>query len=152
MANDFNGVILLAQDSITLYKRAFGHSDLDRLVKMETDDQFYIGSISKQITAVLILREYEKGNLDLTDNIGKYLPEIVQTWTNQVTIHHLLTHTHGIVAIDKPLEFEVGTRFHYSQIGFGLLAQILEKIENSTFEEFIDTIIHPISFVPHLSS
>jgi D-alanyl-D-alanine carboxypeptidase len=133
--NHFNGVILIAKDSTIQYEKAFGYSDLKNKTKLKTADQFYIGSISKQITTVLILREYEKGNLQLSDKLDKYFPEINQPWTSQVTIHHLLTHTHGILEIDKPLEFEVGTQFHYSQIGFGLLAKILEKINNKSFEK-----------------
>ncbi|WP_193813341.1 serine hydrolase domain-containing protein [Kaistella flava (ex Peng et al. 2021)] len=132
--NNFNGVILVAKDSTIQYKKAFGYSDLGNKTELKTSDLFFIGSISKQITAVLILREYEKGNLKLTDKINKYLP-INQPWADQVTIHHLLTHTHGIVEIDQPLEFGVGTKFHYSQIGFGLLSQILEKIYHKSFEE-----------------
>lgn len=135
LSNDFNGVILVAKDSKIQYKKAFGYSDIEKKTKLKISDLFFIGSISKQITAVLILREYEKGNLQLTDKINKYLPEINQPWVNQVTIHHLLTHTHGIVEIDQPLEIEVGAKFHYSQIGFGLLSQILEKIKNKSFEE-----------------
>lgn len=133
--NHFNGVILIAKDSTIQYEKAFGYSDLKNKTKLKTGDQFYIGSISKQITAVLILREYEKGNLKLSDKLDKYFSEISQPWTRQVTIHHLLTHTHGILEIDKPLEFEVGTQFHYSQIGFGLLAKILEKINHKSFEK-----------------
>ncbi len=134
-STNFNGVILLAKDSVIQYEKAFGYSDLEKKIKLKTSDQFYIGSISKQITAVLVLREYEKGNLKLTDTIGKYLPELEQPWANTVTIHHLLTHTHGIIALDEPLEFELGAQFHYSQLGFGLLAQILEKVKHKTFEQ-----------------
>lgn len=134
-STNFNGVILLAKDSVILYKKAFGYADLENKTKMNTSNEFYIGSISKQITAVLVLKEFEKGNLNLNDKISKYLPEIEQPWAKEVTIHHLLTHTHGIVAIDEPLEFELGTQFHYSQLGFGLLAKILEKIKNKNFEK-----------------
>lgn len=134
-ANHFNGVILLAEDSIIQYEKAFGYSNLENKIKLSTNDQFYIGSISKQITAVLVLREYENGKLNLGDKINKYLPQISQPWANEVTIHHLLTHTHGIVAVDAPLESELGTQFRYSQIGFGLLAQVLERINHKSFEK-----------------
>ncbi|MBC9795094.1 serine hydrolase domain-containing protein [Sinomicrobium weinanense] len=133
--NNFNGVILLAKDSVIHYEKAFGYSDLENKIKLNITDQFYIGSISKQITAVLVLREYENGTLHLTDKLNKYLPEINQPWADEITIHHLLTHTHGIVDLNKALEFEPGTQFQYSQIGFGLLAQILEKIKEKSFEE-----------------
>ncbi|MCE7054330.1 beta-lactamase family protein [Algoriphagus sp. AGSA1] len=85
---------------------------------MEKADQFVIGSISKQITSVLVLREYEKGNLSLNDKIATYLPSIDQSWSKSVTIHHLLTHTHGVVDVNQPLGFEPGAQFQYSQLGF----------------------------------
>ena len=83
----------------------------------------------------MILREYEKGNLKLTEKISKYIPDIKKAWSKEVTLHHLLTHTHAITAIDKPLEFKLGRQFHYSQIGYGLLSKILEKIKHTSFKE-----------------
>lgn len=131
----FNGVILVATDSTVIYSKAIGFSDLQNETKLDVNDQFVIGSISKQITAIMVLREYEKGNLELDDSIGKYLTQINQPWTKQVTIHHLLTHTHGIVDLNKPLEFKQGSQFHYSQLGYELLAQILEKVTKKSFEQ-----------------
>ncbi|WKK74705.2 serine hydrolase domain-containing protein [Marivirga salinae] len=133
--NGFNGVILVTKDTTTIYSKAFGYSDLENKTPMNMENQFVIGSISKQITAVLVLREYEKGNLKLDDKIIQYLPDIKQSWANEVTIHHLLVHTHGIVDLNKPLEFELGSQFHYSQFGYELLSQILEKITGKTFNE-----------------
>ena len=131
---EFNGVILVSNDSATLYSKAIGFSDLENKIKLDLNDQFVIGSISKQITAVLILKEFEKGQIDLEGKIDKYFPEINQPWTKEVTVHHLLTHTHGIVDLNKPLEFEQGSEFQYSQLGYELLAQILEKVTEKTFE------------------
>lgn len=133
--NDFNGVILVTKDTTTIYSKAFGYSDLENKTPLNIENQFVIGSISKQITAVLVLREYEKGNLKLDDKIIQYLPNIKQPWSNEVTIHHLLVHTHGIIDLNTPLEFELGSQFHYSQFGYELLAQILEKIAGKTFNE-----------------
>ncbi|MEO6902023.1 MAG: serine hydrolase domain-containing protein [Bacteroidia bacterium] len=133
--NNFNGVVLITKDSSILYKKAIGYSDLENKILIKENDQFVIGSISKQITAVLILKEYEKGTIQLSDKISKFLPEINQSWTTKITIHHLLTHTHGIIDINKPLEFEEGSQFHYSQIGYELLAQIVEKITKKSFDK-----------------
>ncbi len=130
----FNGVILVSTDSIEIYSKSFGYSDLENEIQMKSNGQFVIGSISKQITAVLILREFEKGNLKLDDRINQYLKEINQPWSEKVTIHHLLTHTHGISDLEKPLEFEQGSQFKYSQLGYELLAEILEKVSGKTFE------------------
>ena len=92
--SNFNGVISVSTDSIDIYSKAVGYSDLESKTQIGFEDQFVIGSISKQITAVLILREYEKGNLALDDKINKYLKGINQPWSEKVTVHHLLTHTH----------------------------------------------------------
>lgn len=133
--SDFNGVVVLAQDTTIIYSKAIGFSDMEKRKRLDLQDEFVIGSISKQITAVLVLQEIEKGTLDLEDNIETYLKEIKQTWSKEVTIHHLLAHTHGIQGLEEPLAFKVGTQFQYSQIGYGLLAQILESVTNKTFEE-----------------
>ncbi len=130
----FNGVISISIDSTNIYSTAIGFSDLVDETQIDLDDQFVIGSISKQITAVLILREYEKGKIGLNDTIDKFLTEINQPWLKEITIHQLLTHTHGIIDLDKPLEFEQGSQFHYSQLGYKLLAQILLKITRKTFD------------------
>lgn len=134
IANQFNGIIQIKKGENHLYSNTFGYSDIEQKTPIQANDQFVIGSISKQITAVLVLREYENGTLKLDDKIGKYLTNINQSWKDNITIHHLLTHTHGIIAIDKPLDFEEGTAFQYSQLGYELLAQILEKITNQSFE------------------
>lgn len=133
--NEFNGIVLVTQDTISIYEKAIGYADIENKIPIKQNAQFVIGSISKQITAVLVLREYEKGTIKLEDKINQYLPEINQPWSKEVTIHHLLTHTHGIVDLNQPLEFKQGTQFHYSQLGYDLLAQILEKITQISFNE-----------------
>jgi D-alanyl-D-alanine carboxypeptidase len=133
--NSFNGIVLLTKDSAAIYTKCIGYSDLKKKTPLTINDQFVIGSISKQITAVLVLREYEKGKIALENKINRYLLDIKQPWSNAVTIHQLLTHTHGIVALDAPLEFKQGSQFHYSQLGYEILAQILEKVTGKTFEK-----------------
>jgi len=134
--NDFNGVVLLKKDNSIIYSKAIGYSDFENKTQLEHEDQFVVGSISKQFTAVLILKEYETGNIKLEDTIHQYLPGIKQAWSNDVTVHQLLTHTHGITSLNKPLEFDPGTQFHYSQLGYELLAQILEKVAQKSFQQF----------------
>ena len=133
--NNFNGVVFLTKGSEQIVSKSIGYSNLEKKISLRFEDQFVIGSISKQITAVLVLREYEKGRINLNDLIDKYLTDINQPWSKEVTIHQLLTHTHGIVALDKPLEFKAGSQFQYSQLGFELLARILEKSTGKTFEK-----------------
>jgi len=134
-AKPFHGVILISQKGETKYSKTSGYSDIDKKEVLKPNDQFVIGSISKQFTAVMVLREFDKKHLDLSTPIRKYLPELPQSWADTVTIHHLLTHTHGITRLDKPTTFQVGTQFSYSQIGYDLLAKIIEKTSGKSFAE-----------------
>jgi len=106
--NQFNGIILVTKEDQTVYQKAIGFANITTKVPLKINDQFFIGSISKQITAVLILKEVEKGRISLDDKISDYLQQINQPWAKEITIHHLLTHTHGITDINKPLAFEKG--------------------------------------------
>lgn len=130
----FNGVIRISSDSTVLYEFTNGFADAELKIQLAPEDLFVIGSISKQITAVLVLKEFENGKINLNDPIGEYLPEINQSWSEAVTIHHLLTHTHGIVDINSPLEFKEGSQFKYSQFGYELLAKVLESVTHESFE------------------
>lgn len=132
--NKLNGVVLVTFDSSVIFKKNLGYSDFDNKSPISDSSQFIIGSISKQITAVLVLREFEKGKIDLNRTIGKYLPYLTAKWKDTVTVHHLLTHTHGIVDISKDLEFKPGTQFKYSQLGYELLSKILEFKTGKTFK------------------
>ncbi|MNX88263.1 D-alanyl-D-alanine carboxypeptidase precursor [compost metagenome] len=131
----FNGILLISQKGKTKYSKIYGYSDIDKKKDLKFNDQFVIGSISKQFTAVLVLREFDKRQLDLSTPIRNYLPELTQSWADTVTVHHLLTHMHGIVQLDEPTTFKVGTQYSYSQIGYDLLAKIVEKASDKTFAE-----------------
>ncbi|MGL2993380.1 serine hydrolase domain-containing protein [Flavobacterium sp. TSSA_36] len=131
----FNGIILISQKGRTKYSKIYGYYDIDKKEPLKPNDQFVIGSISKQFTAVLVLREFDKGNIDLFSPIHKYLPELTQSWADTVTIHHLLTHMHGITQLDKPTTFKIGTQYSYSQIGYNLLAKIIERTSGKSFSE-----------------
>jgi CubicO group peptidase (beta-lactamase class C family) len=83
---------------------------------------------------VLALQELEKGNLSLQDPISKYLPRLTQSWVDSVKVYHLLNHTSGITALDKPLAFKPGTQFSYSGLlSFQLLGSIIEKTSGKSY-------------------
>ena len=132
---NFNGVIRIVKADSLIYQKCKGYSDFNKNEILKSDDHFVIGSISKQITAVLILQFYERDQLTLSDTIGQYLTDVGKEWKSRITIHQLLTHTHGITSLSNELENEPGTKFNYSQIGYDLLAKILEKITGTTFQE-----------------
>lgn len=123
----FNGVILITQNGKTKYTSAFGYSNFEKKIPLTTSDNFIIMSNSKQITAVLILKEVEKGKIDLQSRVRKYLPDLPQTWADTVTVHHLLNFSAGITDIDKPLLFNPGSDFKYGNTAYIMLGKIIEK-------------------------
>lgn len=133
-ATPFNGIIYCLSDDKIVLNKVQGFSDLTAKSPLNLTDQFVIGSISKQFTAAIILKEYERKNVQLHVPIRWYLPELKQKWADTVTIHQLLTHTHGIVDMNKPSIFPAGTDFNYSQIGYDLLAKIAERATGKKFE------------------
>ena len=131
----FNGVLLITQNGETKYSKAYGYSNFEDKISITTKDNFRIQSNSKQITAVLVLKEVEKGNINLKSPIKKYLPEINQSWANAVTVHQLLNMSSGIIDLEKPLIFEPGTNFHYSNPAYFLLGEIIEKTTGKKYVE-----------------
>ena len=109
----FNGVVLVSQGGRTLYSQVKGISNFSTKKKLQPNSQFIIGSISKQITAVLVLHELDKLHLKLDVPIHEYLPELPDAWADTVTVDHLLKHMHGIKRIGAPTAFTPGTQFDY---------------------------------------
>ena len=102
----FNGLIWITQKGKTKYLKTNGYANVGAKTPFRLNDRFRIQSNSKQITAVLVLKEVEKGKIDLHEPIRKYLPDFKQDWADTVTVHHLLNNTAGIVNINKPLSFK----------------------------------------------
>ena len=131
----FNGIILVSQDGKVIYSKVKGFADLDNKTPLVIDNQFVIGSISKQMTAVMVLREVEKGRIELHVPVKKYLPNMSQTWLDSITVHQLLNHTSGVTDWNKPLKFKPSTDFSYSNIGFELLAKIAENVTKKSYAQ-----------------
>ncbi len=132
----FNGIVLITQNGETMYSKEYGFSDFEKKTPISINDNFRIQSNSKQITAVLILKEVEKGKINLNNSINKYLPELKSTWADSVTVHQLLNMSSGIVDIEKPLIFKPGKGYRYSNPGYGLLGSILENVTGKEFIQY----------------
>jgi len=129
----FNGIILVSQNDKVIYSKVKGFANLENKIPLIDDSQFIIGSISKQMTAVVVLREVDKERIDLYVPVKKYLPNMSQTWLDSITVHQLLNHTSGVTDWDKPLKFKPSTDFSYSNIGYELLAKIVENVSAKSY-------------------
>lgn len=136
----FNGVILITQKGKTIYSKVSGYADFEKKIPLTLKDNFRIQSNSKQVTAVLILKEVEKGNIKLENTIKTYLPGLKQTWADTVTVHHLLNMSAGIVNLERPLAFKPGTDCYYSNPAYGLLGRVLEKVTGKSFAQLANSL------------
>ena len=154
-------VFLVAKNGKPIYKKAFGKSNIELDVDMNTESVFQIGSMTKQFTAVAIMMLAEQGKLDVKDEITKFIPDY-PTNGQTITIHHLLTHTSGIKDFtsmnsimsiankdlnpkelvnffkNEPMDFATGEKFKYNNSGYVLLGCIIELVSGIPYEEFIE--------------
>ncbi len=156
----FMGAVLVARGDEVLLDRAYGYANLEWDVPNTTDAKFRLGSLSKQFTAAAILLLEQDGKLRVEDPAKKYITDAPAVW-DKITLHHVLTHTSGIPSItsfpdfgatktlpttleksyrryrDKPLEFEPGALWKYSNSGYLLLAYVIEKVSGKKYDDFL---------------
>lgn len=130
----FSGVVYITQKDKPLYTRTLGYAHADNHTPLTLNSRFEVMSISKQVTAVLILKEVENGKINLHAPIATYLPTLTQPWAKSVTVHHLLSHTHGIISLaDTALAFAPGTDFKYGNLSNVLLGEILTNTTGKSY-------------------
>ncbi len=149
-------VVIVGRKGKIVYRKAFGNRALVPAVEpMTIDTIFDVASLTKPVaTATSIMILVEQGELRLNDTIGKFIPDIDDPEANKVTILQLLTHTSGyrpdfdlgekwtgregmLAALKREkLRNPPGTRFVYSDIGFIVLAEIIQRISGSRVDQF----------------
>jgi len=141
------------------YVQAYGYAQLADSVAARPDMRYSIGSISKQFAAASVLILQQEGKLSLDDKVAKYLPDL--TRANEITIRELLSHTSGyqdywpqdyvppmmlkptspVEIMDrwakKPLDFDPGTRWQYSNTNYVIVGAIIQKVSGLTYFQFI---------------
>jgi CubicO group peptidase (beta-lactamase class C family) len=157
--NFFNGEILVAVNSKPIYTKTVGFRDYAKKEKLMPNSIFNIGSVSKPFTAVAVLQLQEKKRLDIGDKVKKYIPSFPY---ENICIKHLLSHTSGISAnldfMDEgdmlkklnnddilpmlvkyrpPLQCIPGDRWIYSNLGYDLLALVVEQVTQMDFFAYV---------------
>jgi D-alanyl-D-alanine carboxypeptidase len=100
-AHDFSGGVLIEAGGQIVYEHSFGFANLQFHVPATTRTRYRIASITKAFTAVLVLRQYEQGRLDLDKTIKDYLPDYAGEAGGVVTVRELLHHTSGLYNMDQ---------------------------------------------------
>jgi CubicO group peptidase (beta-lactamase class C family) len=149
---EFIGNVLVADQGEIIYKKCFGSADQKNNLQNTDSTKFLIASVSKPITAILILRLVDEGVLKLDDTINKYFTNS-DSGIGKINIHQLLTHTSGIneiinkekgmdikVLISKAtLGFEPGSDFEYSNSGYVILKEIAQIVTGKEYTELVQT-------------
>ena len=151
----FSGALLVAKDGEIVLNKGYGMAIRAKGVRNTAETVFSTGSITKQFTAAGIMKLEMQGKLNTNDPISKYLDGVPKDKAG-ITLHHLLTHTSGLVQdvgmdydvahrdetvkkiLDQELEFEPGERFEYTNVGYTLLAAIIEKVSGQAYEEYLN--------------
>jgi CubicO group peptidase (beta-lactamase class C family) len=156
----FMGSVLVARGGQVLFSKGYGSADLEWDIPNAPNTKFRLGSVTKQFTAASILLLEERGKLSVSDPVKKYVPDAPAAW-DRITVFHVLTHTSGIPNFtgfpeyekfsafaatpvelvarfrDKPLDFEPGEKWNYSNSGYLLLGYLIEKITGESYEKFV---------------
>ena len=159
---DPGAAIAVTLNQVTLFRKCYGLADLNSARPITADDNFNIGSLTKQFTAFALLDLFYKGKCSLSDSIGKYFR--LPAGLASVRISQLLSHSSGIpdhyafmdtfkvkhatdkdvlVAVQKAdsLYFPSGTRYRYSNTAYCLLGMLIEKLSGLSYSGYLQKII-----------
>lgn len=150
-------VVLVARKGKIVYRKAYGRMMVEpKSVPMEIDTIFDLASLTKPIaTATSIMLLVQDGKLLLFDKVTTWIPEFGQKGKDKITVFHLLTHTSGLPAWDryflregidkqgviadicaKDTAAEPGTKFIYSDLGYIILGELVERISGKPLDKF----------------
>jgi CubicO group peptidase (beta-lactamase class C family) len=157
----FSGIVLIAKENNILFEKSYGYADFKTNKPFTKNTTFQIASVSKQFTAFAIMQLAAKKRLGYLDKVNKFIPNFPYS---NITIQHLLHHTSGLpnfwdtirpflnqnisngnkemllYLIDKklPLQFEPGSKWQYADIGYDLLALIIENISGISYKKYLN--------------
>ncbi len=156
----FSGTVLVAMGGDIVYAEAFGEANKDHRVANILETRFNIGSIGKTFTGVAVMQLVERGKLELSAPVVRYLPDF--PYGDTITVHHLLSHTSGMynymahpeyrarkaglrniddflpLIYDQQLVFDTpGQSFAYSNSGIVVLGAVIEKVAGQPYAQYI---------------
>jgi CubicO group peptidase (beta-lactamase class C family) len=159
--------VLVSKNGEILYSKGYGLADIGYGIPVSTVTKFRIGSITKQFIAAAILKLQEEGKISVQDKLSRFIPDFPRG--DEVTIHHLLTHTSGIASFtNRPdflktatvttttaemldsiktwkFDFNPGDQFRYNNSGYFILGALIEKITGKSYGEYLkETFFNPL--------
>jgi D-alanyl-D-alanine carboxypeptidase len=164
---EFSGVVLLAKNGAPVFERAYGFADREAKKPNTMETAFNIGSINKLFTTIAIRQLATEGKLHLDSTLATYWPDYPnQDVARKVTIRQMLSHRSGIggdifaapqgktrhavrhnrdylpLFVNRPLNFEPGTRQQYSNAGFIVLGMLVERLSGTDYYRYVSDRIY----------
>ncbi|MGH7584672.1 MAG: serine hydrolase domain-containing protein [Gemmatimonadales bacterium] len=160
-ADSFSGVVLLARGDRQLLLLPLGYRDRERRLPNEGSTKFAIASMTKMFTGVAVGQLVQRGRLRFTDTVRMLAPALPSSLAGRLTVHQLLTHTSGLGSIwgdefrrrggdsfhaprdfyplfvNQPLQFEPGARWGYSNAGYVVLGDLIERVSGEGYADYI---------------
>lgn len=150
-----SGSMLVARNGEVIVHRAYGLADRVRGVALDGDMPLLIGSLSKQFVAAAVLKLEAQGRLRVTDPLPRFFVAVPAD-KRSITLHQLMSHTAGMdylpggdlfapadradvmrSTLGIPLKSAPGSGFAYSNLGYTLLAGVIERVTGERHEEYI---------------
>jgi len=151
--SEFTGIFVIANQKEELFFAGFGDK---ATVSGRPDEKTLIdiGSITKTVTAVAALHLVDQGKISTSDRMSKFFP-YAPIDKSDITVHQLLTHSSGLTsqvardgdgiskaeflmrAMGSKLLFQPGEKYEYSNVGYSLIAAIIEQVSNVSYEKFV---------------
>lgn len=150
----FSGSVLIAKNGQIILEKGYSMGNWASGIPNTPDTRFYLGSVTKEFTSMAILMLQEQGKLGVHDHLCTYIPNCPSPWKT-ITLHNMLTHTSGIPQLDAfhlpmsspaawisgfnhvPLEFQPGSRFHYCNICYQILAYVVQRVSGQPYSQFL---------------
>lgn len=154
----FSGALLVAKNGEVILNKGYGSAIREKNVCNTVETVFSVGSLTKQFTAAAVVKLEMQGKLNTNDHISSYVDNVPAD-KEGITLHHLLTHTAGIInhtgddyeiayrdetiqkILDSSLLFSPGEGFEYSNAGYSLLAAIIEIVSGQLYEEYLNEVL-----------
>ena len=148
--------LAVVKDGKIIKAEGYGLANAEHKIPARPETVFKIGSVSKQFIAVGVLLLAQDGKLSLGDPVKKHFPDAPETWSG-ITIRHLLLHTSGLPregpgfdalkiqadadviksAYNSPLIFATGTKWEYCNLGYFMLAEIIQRVSGQPWGDFL---------------
>lgn len=157
---EFSGSVLVVRQGQVLLDHGYGLANREWSIPNDGQTKFRLASVSKQFTAVAVMILVQRGQVDLDAPVKTYLTDAPASWDG-VTVRHLLNHTSGVPNFtafedyqalktlpttvdgliarfrDRPLEFQPGERWAYSNSGYVLATAVIEKVSGRSYADFV---------------